>query len=190
MNKPLSWGLVIATYQREKILSQCLQLAVEQTQKPSEIIVIDASDDWQSTRSQVMGKIASNYPDIRWIYQAASQRGLTLQRNQGLGLATADITFLFDDDSLMYPTCAEEIMRVYEADTEGVVKGVQSILAPMPLEITVDDVPKAVGSHRDQWIPGIAAFQRFIWRHLFLMDADFYAFPTMVSFLAIPFQIR
>ena len=178
MNKPLSWGLVIATYQREKILSQCLQLAVEQTRKPSEIIVIDASDNWQSTRSQVMGEIASNYPEIRWIYQAASPRGLTLQRNQGLELSTADITFLLDDDSLMYPTCAEEIMRVYDADTEGVVKGVQSILAPtLPSAVTVDDIPKAVGSHRDQWIPGIESFQRFIWRHLFLMDADFLCIP-------------
>ncbi|MBM0740904.1 glycosyltransferase family 2 protein [Phormidium sp. CLA17] len=178
MNKPLSWGLVIATYRREKILSQCLQLAVEQTQRPSEIIVIDASDDWQSTRSQVIGEIASKYPEIRWTYQAASQRGLTLQRNQGLELATADITFLFDDDSLMYPTCAEEIMRVYETDTEGLVKGVQSALAStLPSDITVDDVRKAVGSYRDQWIPGIAPFQRFIWRHLFLMDSDFLCIP-------------
>ncbi len=178
MNKLLSWGLVVATYQRKQILTQCLQLAVEQTRKPSEIIVIDASDNWQSTRSQVMDEIASHYPEIRWIYQAASQRGLPLQRNQGLELATADITFLLDDDSLMYPTCAEEIMRVYEADTEGVVKGVQSILSPtVPSDVTVNDIPKAVGSHRDQWIPGIESFQRFIWRHLFLMDSDFLCIP-------------
>lgn len=178
MNKPLSWGLVIATYQREKILSQCLQLAVEQTRKPGEIIVIDASENWQSTRSQIMAEIAANYPEIRWIYQAADQRGLPLQRNQGLALATADIAFLLDDDSLMYPTCAEEIMRVYEADTEGVVKGVQSILAStLPSEVTVTDTPKAVGSYRDQWIPGIESVQRFIWRHLFLMDSDFLCIP-------------
>ncbi|MEX0268736.1 glycosyltransferase family 2 protein [Leptolyngbyaceae cyanobacterium UHCC 1019] len=178
MNELLSWGLVIATYQREKILCQCLQLAVEQTRKPSEIIVIDASDHWQNTRTQVMAEIASHHPEIRWIYQAADQRGLPLQRNQGLALATADITFLLDDDSLMYPTCAEEIMRVYEADAEGVVKGVQSILAPtLPSEITINDVPKEVGWHRDQWIPGIASFQRFIWRHVFLMDSDFLCIP-------------
>jgi GT2 family glycosyltransferase len=187
MNQPLSWSLVIATYQREKILCQCLQLAVAQTRKPVEIIVIDASDNWQNTRNQVLSDIASKHPEIRWIYQAANQRGLPLQRNQGLELATADITFLLDDDSLMYPTCAEEIMRVYEADTEGVVKGVQSVLAPTPPgEITVDDVPKAVGSHRDQWIPGIESFQRFIWRHLFLMDADFLCIPYDGEFPSYP----
>jgi GT2 family glycosyltransferase len=178
MNKPLSWGLVIATYQREKILSQCLTLAVEQTRKPAEVIVIDASDNWQTTCNQVMSEIADRYPEIRWIYQAADQRGLPLQRNQGLALATADITFLLDDDSLMYPTCAEAIMQVYEADTEGVVKGVQSILAPtVPGAIAIEDEAKAVGWHRDQWIPGIASFQRFIWRYLFLMDSDFLCIP-------------
>jgi glycosyltransferase involved in cell wall biosynthesis len=178
MNQPLSWGLVIATYQREKILSQCLQLAVNQTRQPSEIIVIDASKHWQSTRSQIMAEIAAHYPHIRWIYQAADQQGLPLQRNQGLALATADITFLLDDDSLIYPTCAEEIMRVYEADFEGVVKGVQSVLAPTPpSEVTVNDTQKVVGSYRDQWIPGIKFFQRFIWRHLFLMDSDFLCIP-------------
>jgi hypothetical protein len=97
----------------------------------------------------------------------------------------------------MYPTCAEEIMRVYEADTEGVVKGVQSILAATPpSQVTVDDVPKTVGSYRDQWIPGIESFQRFIWRHLFLMDSDFlcipydgefpsYTVPTSISHLNV-----
>jgi len=45
MNQPLSWAVVIATYQREKILPQCLKLAIGQTRQPSEVIVVDASDN-------------------------------------------------------------------------------------------------------------------------------------------------
>jgi glycosyltransferase involved in cell wall biosynthesis len=57
-----------------------------------------------------MAEIASISSDILWVYNSAEHRSSTLQRNQGLQLATADVVFLLDDDSLMYPTCAEEIM--------------------------------------------------------------------------------
>ena len=50
------------------------------------------------------------------------------QRNQAIDLATSDILFFFDDDSLMHPRCAEEIMRVYEADSRALVQAVGAIL--------------------------------------------------------------
>ncbi len=183
MNHQLSWGLVIATYQREQILPQCLKLAVEQTRKPVEIIVIDASDNWESTRDNVFAEIASITPEIRWVYKPAHKQGLPLQRNQGLDLATADVVFLLDDDSLMYPDCAAEIMRVYEADQENQVMGVQAALAEqMPSDILVKDARKPVGWYRDQWIPVITFAQRFIWKHIFLMNSEILCIPYYGSF--------
>jgi GT2 family glycosyltransferase len=179
VNKSLSWGLVVATYQREKVLPLCLKLAIEQTRKPTEIIIIDASDNWESTRDTVMAEIASKSSDIRWVYTCAEHRSSTLQRNQGLQLATADVVFLFDDDSLMYPTCAEEIMRIYEADTEGVVKGVQadSVDHP-PSELVTSDSKKQTGWSEKWFSYGIISFfQRLIWKHLFLMDAGLLFLP-------------
>jgi GT2 family glycosyltransferase len=178
-NESLSWGLVVATYQREKVLPLCLKLALEQTRKPTEIIVIDASDYWEDTRDKVMTEIASKNSDIRWVYASAENRSSTLQRNQGLQLATADVVFLFDDDSLMYPTCAEEIMRVYEADTEGVVQGVQadSVDNP-PLELVTSDSKKQTGWSENGFSFVIISFlQRFVWKHLFLMDAKLLFLP-------------
>ncbi|MDX2230651.1 MAG: glycosyltransferase family 2 protein [Leptolyngbyaceae cyanobacterium bins.349] len=173
MNQPLSWALVVATYQREKILPQCLKLAVEQTRQPSEVIVIDASENWESTRSHVMTEVAAIAPHIRWEYVQAKQRGLPLQRNQGIDLATADVVFLLDDDSLMYPDCAEQIMKIYEADPDRQVKGVQATLMDgLPSDVVVQDDTKPVGWKWDQWIPGIARFQRFIWKHIFLMNNE------------------
>jgi hypothetical protein len=42
------------------------------------------------------------------------------------------VVFLFDDDSLMYPDCAAEIMRVYEADTARSVVGVNATNVAVP----------------------------------------------------------
>jgi GT2 family glycosyltransferase len=190
VNKSLSWGLVVATYQREKVLPLCLKLAIEQTQKPTEIIIIDASDNWESTRDTVMAEIASKSSDIRWVYTCAEHRSSTLQRNQGLQLATADVVFLFDDDSLMYPTCAEEIMRIYEADTEGVVKGVQadSVDHP-PSKLVVSDSKKQVG-WSEKWFKSRA--YRFLWKHLFLMDTELNFLPYDGAFPKheIPASVR
>ena len=48
-SKSLTWALVIATYKRENILLRCLQLAAIQTRLPKEIIVVDASPDYEKT---------------------------------------------------------------------------------------------------------------------------------------------
>jgi len=168
----LTWGLVIATYNREKILPECLKLAIAQTRPPSEIIVVDASAHWEATRDRVMAEIASAALPLRWVYEKAVQPGLTQQRNQGIDRATADVVFLIDDDSLMYSTCAEEIMRVYEADSGGEVCGVQASLVDQPpSEVTIADERKQTG-----WSPSqnLSAnrLRRWIWRYLFLMNAE------------------
>ncbi len=128
----LTWALVIATYKRAHVLTRCLRLAAQQTRPPVEIIVVDASPDWEHTRDLVMRSIASHHPGIRWEYQRAQRRSSAAQRNQGVQLTGADVVFLIDDDSLMYPNCAEEVMRVYDADVENVVAGVSSSLVEEP----------------------------------------------------------
>lgn len=186
IKESLSWGLVIITYQREKILPVCLNLAVKQTRKPTEVIVIDASDDWENTRNKVMAEVASKDDNIHWIYAAAEQRSTTLQRNQGIQLATADILFLIDDDSLMYPNCAEQIMQVYEADTDRVVMGVQAniVSEPPALDTLISDSKQGFGIS-EKLLSGY--IKRLLWkyeflRHLFIMDAKEHFIPYDGSF--------
>jgi GT2 family glycosyltransferase len=123
----LNWSLVIATYQRGEILQRSLRLAAAQTRPPSQIIVVDASDDWEKYRDLVLTHLAPQYPNINWIYVVADRRSSAAQRNQGVKLATSEIVFLIDDDSLMYPECAAEILRVYEADARGQIVGVNAV---------------------------------------------------------------
>ncbi|MGD1278307.1 MAG: glycosyltransferase [Tepidisphaeraceae bacterium] len=129
---PLHWSLVIATYQRQQILQRCLRLAAGHTRPPRQIIIVDASPDWQRSRDAVLSTLAAEHAEIAWIYVPAERRSAAAQRNQGIRLADAEIIFLIDDDSLMYPDCAAQIMRVYEADAGGAVAGVSPVHVPLP----------------------------------------------------------
>jgi glycosyltransferase involved in cell wall biosynthesis len=122
----LSWSLVVATFNRAKVLRRCLELATQQTRPPLEIIVVDASPDWTATRDSVLAELAPRHPHVHFEYVQALRRSGTVQRNQGLRLSRADVLFLIDDDSLMYPDCADQVLRLYEADPDGQVVGVMA----------------------------------------------------------------
>ena len=128
----LEWGLVIATYKREAILPRCLRLAAQQTVSPKEIIVVDASPYWEKTRAKIMQELAVKYPAIEWKYVQAERASSATQRNQGIDLATADVLFLIDDDTLIYPDCAEEIMNIYTHDIAHQVVGIRGTPAQLP----------------------------------------------------------
>jgi glycosyltransferase involved in cell wall biosynthesis len=127
-----SWAVVIPTYQRQTILLRCLHCVAQQTLPPKEIIVIDASSDWETTYQQVMQTLAKQHPLIDWKYLPAQRLSSAAQRNQGIDLATADIVFLIDDDSLMYPDCAQEVIQIYARDTHRQVAGIMPKLAALP----------------------------------------------------------
>ena len=130
--KPLTWALVVCTYQRDELLPRCLRLGAGQTRPPQEVVVVDASPGWEKTRERVLREVAPQFGGISWQYVKAERRSSASQRNQGIRLATADVVFLIDDDSLMYPDCAAEIMRVYEADRSGSVVGVNATNVAVP----------------------------------------------------------
>ena len=128
----LNWALVIPTYKREAVLQQCLLFAAQQTLPPKEIIVVDASPDWEKTQTHIMREIVEKYPAIDWQYVQAKRASSAAQRNQGIELATADIVFLIDDDSFMYSDCAEEVICIYAQDTAHEVAGIMPKLEFLP----------------------------------------------------------
>ncbi len=127
-----TWCLTIATYNRSDCLRRCIELAMAQTRLPHEVVVVDASDDWESNRRMVIREIEERHPGLRCTYVKARVRSLTHQRNQALELASSDVLFMIDDDSFMFPDCAEEIMKIYDADSERKVAGVSASLSTNP----------------------------------------------------------
>ena len=170
----LTWGLLIATKDRLDALLVCVRLAVTQSLPPSEVIVVDSSATWEDHARQI-GEIVGAYPDIRFVYEKGAAPSLTVQRNQAIALAQADIVFMIDDDSFMFPDCAGEIMALYAADTEKAVAGIQATLR--------GDMPEAAGfaQARKQTGGGSQApsegardgrLARWLKRRLFLMSME------------------
>ncbi len=120
--RELSWALCISTLNRIDILEEAICLALTQTVLPKEVIIIDASDDWEINYSRINN--IGYWGDVNLIYQASNIKSLTRQRNVALKLATADILFFFDDDTLMHPECAEKILRIYTLDTSHKISAV------------------------------------------------------------------
>jgi len=174
-NTPNTWSLIIATLNRESELKISIALAAAQSRRPKEIIIVDASSNWMATRDEI-AKILAPQPKITLIYLDADERSLTVQRNQGIAAATSDVVFLFDDDTFMHPDCAAEIMRIYEADTNLTLAGVQADLSEVsPHCVDAVDVSmtrRAVGGAQ-MFSDGFrsSAIVGWLWRELFLMDA-------------------
>ncbi|UXU75287.1 MULTISPECIES: glycosyltransferase family 2 protein [unclassified Paracoccus (in: a-proteobacteria)] len=112
------WALCVATYNRGAMLLNCVRHALASTLPPSEIVIIDASDDWQANRDAVAALVAQA-GSCPLHYQPARRRSLTAQRNQAVALASADILFMIDDDAMLAPATAQRIMDHYRADTAG-----------------------------------------------------------------------
>lgn len=171
-NDDLNWALVIATLDRIDILCEAVQLALGQTRPPAEVIIVDASVNLEEARQRVKA-VLERFPDVRLEHVAAQEKSLTVQRNQGAALARADILFMIDDDSLMYPDCAEAIMRVYEVDPHQEIAGVQAVLADdLPTGTTVSMTRKEKGDVGNLERRQFVALRKWLRRHLFLMDAQ------------------
>lgn len=110
------WALCVATCNRPDMLRQCVRHALASDLPPSEIVIVDASSDWQRSRIEIEAEIAGRCP-LR--YEPAARKSLTVQRNQAIAMARADILFLIDDDAMLHPACASRIVEFYRADRDG-----------------------------------------------------------------------
>lgn len=147
----LTWATCIATLNRHDSLMTALSLVLRQTRPPKEIVVVDASDDWQTGRARAESLLAER-PELRLIYVTSPIRSSATQRNLAIEMATADVVFMIDDDSFLHPTCAEELMAVYDADVGGEVAGIGARL--------VSDSPVTIGGEGTQSIERKATGRR------------------------------
>jgi glycosyltransferase involved in cell wall biosynthesis len=173
-SRRLTWSLVIATFNRPEVLEATILLALSQSWPPAQLIVVDASDEWRQTRDRILANSLARSVSTKIEYLAATDKSLARQRNQGLLLAKCDIVFFFDDDSLMFPDCAEQIMAVYEKDTGCLVAGVQAELTDeMPAGVALSDTRKVTGSPGPPQVESnlLLSCMRWAWRNIFLMDS-------------------
>jgi Glycosyl transferase family 2 len=151
MESQVTWALVVATYKRHEILRRCIHAALAQTRPPVEVVIVDSSPDAAERACQFQAEFGTE-SGLRFVYDVSTVASSTAQRNRGVRLATADVLFLIDDDSIMYPDCAAAIMVVYDQDPHRMIAGVSALHDPTP-----PDLGREPGQHGDsaaQGLPG------------------------------------
>jgi glycosyltransferase involved in cell wall biosynthesis len=179
---PMTWALCVATLNRIDMLETCVTCALAQTRPPSEIVIVDASDTWQSHHQRIAAIAAP--AGVPVVYIPAHRRSLPSQRNQGIAAASADILFLIDDDSLLYPDAAAEILRVYEAAPHGTVSAVGlSDRDDPPVAMSGSDAQKTDGGDNGAIGASLAGSSLVHWikRHVLLLGTDVMFMPYIRS---------
>lgn len=110
--------VVVATYQRYDILSECLSALQRQTLDSGdfEVLVVDNSPDEDASLS--FGERYANAKGLRWIHQHV--RGLSAARNRGIRESRHPLIAFLDDDAIADPAWAKEIVEAFDLFGERV----------------------------------------------------------------------
>lgn len=108
---------VVPTRHRAQVLARTLNSMLAQQTLPSELIVVDASEDGE-TRKEVEAfsvKIGAGCR-VRWL--RADAAGAAVQRNQGVAAATQPVIWFLDDDIVLEPECVLRLWRALQSSPD------------------------------------------------------------------------
>ncbi|RCW80810.1 glycosyltransferase family 2 protein [Paracoccus lutimaris] len=171
----MDWALCVSTYNRGRMLADCVRHALASSLPPAEIVIVDASDDWQDNRDRIAELIAASGLDCPLQYAPARRKSLTVQRNQCVALARAAILFMIDDDAMLHPGTAARIMGFYRDDTEGRIAAISCRNAPLPVAPDTHDARKQTNRAGNLVQNRPAPVQRgidFALRHVLMIPAE------------------
>lgn len=111
--KLLPISAIVPTRHRAEPLRRTLQSLAQQSVQPTEMIVVDGSQDSQ-TEQLCHRSIPGLGTQIK--YYRASQTGAATQRNQAMGYTTQDTIWLMDDDILLEADCLFRLWTALQSD--------------------------------------------------------------------------
>lgn len=187
----LTWSGLIPTLNRGNILRNSLPTFINQTRLPKQIIIVDASENWQESKAEIVNLIAQTQPEIECIYIHSEVKSLTYQANLGAEKCSSDILILLDDDSLPYPNYAEEVLKVYESDREGLVGGTCGRLVGTPPEKVNAEFRQTLRSASEKRRSSFVQAVQKLWyqEKLFLpYDGEYHIYDTSKIAKEVPIQ--
>jgi len=117
-------SVAICTYNRQKLLSKCINSLLNQDFEKSnyEIIIIDNNSS-DGTKDLVYEFIEKNKDfNIRYVFEPV--QGLSVSRNRAIAEAKSDILLFIDDDAIADKSLLKEHLRIYrEFENVGCVGG-------------------------------------------------------------------
>lgn len=111
-------SVIIITLDRPAYLRQCLGNLAKQTQRPFEIIVVDASK--QDTTATMLRE---EFPHVVYLRNERGYGNMPMSRNIGIMRAEGDIIAFIDDDAFAEPQWIAELANAYQDKQVGAVGG-------------------------------------------------------------------
>src|SRR5438128_7539186 len=106
----LSTTVAIITRHRPETLRRCLEHLRRQAMAPSEIVVVDSSED---TRSR---EVCREFPEVTYVRFENGKHQMPKSRNLALAHSTAEVVAYIDDDCLVDPDWLERLCDTYRDD--------------------------------------------------------------------------
>jgi glycosyltransferase involved in cell wall biosynthesis len=106
--------IVIATRNRAPVLRRTLESLAGQSAQPSDLIVVDASEDGLTHALCADEAIENLRSSVHWL--AADAIGAAAQRNQGFRRCSTAFVGFFDDDILFEPECVARLWLAVQSD--------------------------------------------------------------------------
>lgn len=140
--KPPRVSIIIATYQREKVLCDTIEQVLAEDYPDFEVIVVDQTDQHEPTTDRRLSDV-----DERIRYIRLSEPNLTAAENVGIREATGEVVLFLDDDVRIEPGLIAAHAANYADDRWVGVAGM----------ITHDDQPPT------RRLPRICTFSKAGW---------------------------
>lgn len=154
-------SIIITNFEYEKYIGQALESALNQTQKPHEVIVVDDCS-YDNSRS-----VIEKYPVIKLFRQ--ENGGPAAARNQGIAHSTGDYFILLDADDRLKPDCVENLLKEALRTNADVVYGDMESFGD---KVEIWNMPDYTleGMLQNQLIPSVCAL---VDRHAFDCSGGF-----------------
>lgn len=122
----LRTSVIIPTKDRPHDLDLCVDSIMQQDLLANEVIVIDDGNLGSEFIHGLKTKIETK--GIAFLYSKKTVCGICKSRNLGARLASNDILFFVDDDSILDKQYISNIVKVYQDDIDGRIGGIQGAI--------------------------------------------------------------
>lgn len=116
-----AYSVVIPTKDRPDGLDRALHLVCEQTEKPAEIVVVDASEPPLEIAAATRRMVADAGISLRSLTHPPST---ARQRNAGIDVVTTPLVFLLDDDVVIDPDYVASLLRRWRSKGLTAISGI------------------------------------------------------------------
>lgn len=89
-------SVIIITYNRAKLLNECLASLIKQTVMPDELIIVDGGSS--DGTYQIVNNYRNKFVSLKYV--VSETKGIAIQRNLGIKTATGDLIAFIDDDCI------------------------------------------------------------------------------------------